>query len=140
MIKIKQKAALNFEKFLSFFLHTFKIFEQRRKSILSSVTIPLPFSRTTRPEKIRKTCKTISNICRREVELVFFAFSFSFYPRLQHVFILFPIFHDTQSTRKIRKYACSFYIIISMQPPLFFPLFHSRLFHFLVFASLALIN
>lgn len=85
-----------------FFLHTFIIFEQRGKIYCH----PLRFlSHFREPLARRKVCKTISNIYRREDELVFFAFSFSFYP--------FPGFP--------RKYACSLvfrslYIIISIQP------------------------
>ena len=85
-----------------FFLHTFIIFEQRGKIYCH----PLRFlSHFREPLARRKACKTISNIYRREDELVFFAFSFSFYP--------FPGFP--------RKYACSLvfrslYIIISIQP------------------------
>lgn len=85
-----------------FFPHTFIIFEQRGKIYCH----PLRFlSHFREPLARRKACKTISNIYRREDELVFFAFSFSFYP--------FPGFP--------RKYACSLvfrslYIIISIQP------------------------
>lgn len=84
-----------------FFLHTFIIFEQRGKIYCH----PLRFLHFREPLARRKACKTISNIYRREDELVFFAFSFSFYP--------FPGFP--------RKYACSLvfrslYIIISIQP------------------------
>lgn len=84
-----------------FFPHTFIIFEQRGKIYCH----PLRFLHFREPLARRKACKTISNIYRREDELVFFAFSFSFYP--------FPGFP--------RKYVCSFvfrslYIIISIQP------------------------
>lgn len=107
-----------------FFLHTFIIFEQRGKIYCH----PLRFlSHFREPLARRKACKTISNIYRREDELVFFAFSFSFYP--------FPGFPRVNA--RARSFSVRF---TSLFRSSLSSLSHSRLFHFLVLASLALIN
>lgn len=93
---------------------------------MSSVTIPLHFRE---PLARRKACKTISNIYCREDELVFFAFSFSFYP--------FPGFPRVNA--RTRSFSVRFTSLFRSSLSSL-SLSHSRLFHFLVLASLALIN
>lgn len=148
MIKIKQRAGessrgtndkrISKNFFLSFFL---KYLNSERK-VLSSVTIPLPrFQEPLGPEKIRKTLENHQQYLpwRRPTRFLRFlpSSSFSFYPPSHRFRNTFYPFHDTQSTREIRKCARSFTSLFRCSPLSSPP---CSLFHFLVFASLALIN
>lgn len=135
MIKIKQKAALNFEKFLSFSI-LLKYLNSEEKVYCHLLPFLSHFQEPLARRKYEKPARPLA-IFAVEKSNLFSSLSHFHFIHVCNTFLSFSRFF---TTRKIRKYACSFYIIISMQPPLSFPLFHSRLFHFLVFASLALIN
>lgn len=135
MIKIKQKAALNFEKFLSFSI-LLKYLNSEEKVYCHLLRFLSHFQEPLARRKYEKPARPLA-IFAVEKSNLFSSLSHFHFIHVCNTFLSFSRFF---TTRKIRKYACSFYIIISMQPPLSFPLFHSRLFHFLVFASLALIN
>lgn len=135
MIKIKQKAALNFEKFLSFSI-LLKYLNSEEKVYCHLLPFLSHFQEPLARRKYEKPARPLA-IFAVEKSNLFSSLSHFHFIHVCNTFLSFSRFF---TTRKIRKYARSFYIIISMQPPLSFPLFHSRLFHFLVFASLALIN
>lgn len=135
MIKIKQKAALNFEKFLSFSI-LLKYLNSEEKVYCHLLRFLSHFQEPLARRKYEKPARPLA-IFAVEKSNLFSSLSHFHFIHVCNTFLSFSRFF---TTRKIRKYARSFYIIISMQPPLSFPLFHSRLFHFLVFASLALIN